>query len=142
MSKSELLASNVANDTNRCQRFRSIRAIRCKFDVDLVWTDGRWTVRPSRYMLCASRETRREGSLMDDMTAPAAPRYFEDYVAGSSQEFGDILVEEAEILSFARRFDLQTFHTDPEAAKESIYGGLIASGWHTASLMMRLVVDH
>jgi acyl dehydratase len=79
---------------------------------------------------------------MNDTTPPAAPRYFEDYVAGSAQEFGAILVEEAEILSFARRFDPQTFHTDPEAAKESIYGGLIASGWHTAGLMMRLVVDH
>jgi acyl dehydratase len=79
---------------------------------------------------------------MTDTTPSAAPRYFEDYVVGDTREFGIILVEEAEVLSFARRFDPQTFHTDPEAAKESIYGGLIASGWHTAGLMMRLVVDH
>jgi acyl dehydratase len=79
---------------------------------------------------------------MTDTTPSAAPRYFEDYVVGDTQEFGSILVEEAEVLSFARRFDPQSFHTDPEAAKGSIYGGLIASGWHTASLMMRLVVDH
>jgi acyl dehydratase len=79
---------------------------------------------------------------MTDTTASAAPRYFEDYVAGSIEEFGSVVVEEAEVLSFARRFDPQSFHTDPQAAKGSIYGGLIASGWHTASLMMRLVVDH
>ncbi len=69
-------------------------------------------------------------------------RYFEDYIPGAVHEFGDIKVEEAEILSFAKRFDPQIFHTDPEAAKQTIYGGLIASGWHSASLMMRLFVDH
>jgi acyl dehydratase len=79
---------------------------------------------------------------MTDTTGPAEPRYFEDYIVDSTQEFGSIVVEQAEILSFARRFDPQTFHTDPQAAQESIYGGLIASGWHTAGLMMRLVVDH
>ena len=79
---------------------------------------------------------------MTDTIATAVPRYFEDYIAGTTQEFGSIEVEQAEVLSFAQRFDPQTFHTDPQAAKESIYGGLIASGWHTASLMMRMVVDH
>jgi acyl dehydratase len=79
---------------------------------------------------------------MIDKTVAAGPRYFEDYVVDTAQEFGSIVVEQPEILSFAGRFDPQTFHTDPEAAKESIYGGLIASGWHTASLMMRLFVDH
>ncbi|MBM4327228.1 MAG: MaoC family dehydratase [Deltaproteobacteria bacterium] len=69
-------------------------------------------------------------------------RYFEDYLAGEVHECGPIVVEEAEVIAFAKRFDPQPFHTDPEAAKESIYGGLIASGWHTACLMMRLVVDH
>ena len=60
----------------------------------------------------------------------------------SVHEFGSIAVEEAEMISFASRFDPQPFHTDPEAGKRSIYGGLIASGWHSASLMMRLFVDH
>ena len=69
-------------------------------------------------------------------------RCLEDYVVGSVSEFGSIAVEEAEIIDFARRFDPQVFHTDPEAAKKTIYGGLIASGWHTASMMMRLIVDH
>ena len=63
-------------------------------------------------------------------------------VIGSVHEFGSIAVEEAEMINFARRFDPQPFHIDPEAAKQSIFGGLIASGWHTASLMMRLFVDH
>jgi acyl dehydratase len=69
-------------------------------------------------------------------------RYFEDYVAGTIHEFGTITVEENEIIAFGRRFDPQVFHTDPEAAKSTIYTGLIASGWHTAALMMRLFVDN
>jgi acyl dehydratase len=75
-------------------------------------------------------------------TVPIENRYFEDYVAGSVHEFGTVVVEEAEVIAFARRFDPQPFHIDPEAAKDSMFGSLIASGWHTGSLMMRLVVDH
>ena len=75
-------------------------------------------------------------------TTPIEDRYFEDYAAGFVYEFGSIAVEEAEILEFARRYDPQVFHTDPEAAKKTIFGGLIASGWHTAGMMMRLFVDH
>ena len=75
-------------------------------------------------------------------TVPAEERYFEDYVAGSIHEFGSILVEEAEIIAFGKRFDPQVMHTDPVAAKETMFGGLIASGWHTAGLMMRLIVEH
>jgi len=70
----------------------------------------------------------------DTFTTPIDQRYFEDYIPGVVHEFGPITVEEAEIISFANRFDPQPFHTDPEAAKKSVYGGLIASGWHTASL--------
>lgn len=69
-------------------------------------------------------------------------RYFEDYLPGAVHEFGSITLREVEIIEFARRFDPQPFHTDPEAAKKSAFGGLIASGWHTASLAMRLLVDH
>lgn len=69
-------------------------------------------------------------------------RYFEDYVPGSVHELGGITIEETEMVEFARRFDPQSFHTDPEAAQKSIFGGLIASGWYTASLTMRLLVDH
>jgi acyl dehydratase len=73
---------------------------------------------------------------------PINDRYFEDYVAGSVHEFGTIVVSQSEIIDFARRFDPQSFHTDPEAAKSTIFGGLIASGWHTAGMMMRLYADH
>jgi acyl dehydratase len=69
-------------------------------------------------------------------------RWFEDYEPGSVHEFGSIRVEEEEVLAFGRRFDPQLFHTDVEAAKGTEYGGLIASGWHTAGLMMRLYSDH
>jgi acyl dehydratase len=73
---------------------------------------------------------------------PIGDRYFEDYVPGSVHEFGTIVAKESEIIEFARRFDPQSFHTDPDAAKSTIFGGLIASGWHTAGMMMRLYADH
>lgn len=73
---------------------------------------------------------------------PVENRYFEDYVAGSIQEFGSIVVEEDEVIAFGKRFVPLPYHTDRELAKRSIYGGLIASGWHTAGLMMRLYTDH
>lgn len=81
---------------------------------------------------------------MGDSTfpTPREDRYFEDYLVGSVHEYGPIAVTEEEIIAFARRYDPQYFHTDPEAAKKSYYGGLIASGWHTAGLTMRLLVDH
>lgn len=73
---------------------------------------------------------------------PVEDRYFEDYVQGAVYDCGSIGVEEEEIIAFGKRFDPQPFHTDPEAAEQSAFGGLIASGWHTASLMMRLFVDN
>lgn len=75
-------------------------------------------------------------------TIPIDERYFEDYVAEAVHEFGTITVEEADVIAFAQRFDPQIFHVDPEAAKQTMFGGLIASGWHTAGMMMRLLVDH
>lgn len=69
-------------------------------------------------------------------------RYLEDYEPGSVHVFGAISVDEADIIEFARRFDPQVFHTAPQAARKTVFGGVIASGWHTASLMMRLFVDH
>lgn len=75
-------------------------------------------------------------------STPIEQRSFEDYVPGAVHEFGPIAVEEDEVIAFARRFDPQDFHTDPEAARHTIFGGIIASGWHTGSLMMRLYADH
>ena len=73
---------------------------------------------------------------------PIDDRYFEDYVEGDVHSFGRIAVEADEIVDFAKRFDPQGFHTDPEAAKRTPFHGLIASGWHTVGLMMRLYVEH
>lgn len=69
-------------------------------------------------------------------------RYFKDYVEGDVHSFGCVAVEADEIIEFAKRFDPQAFHTDPEAAKRTPFRGLIASGWHTVGLMMRLYVEH
>jgi acyl dehydratase len=77
-----------------------------------------------------------------DFSVSVDQRYFEDYVPGTVVEYGPIAVDEAEIVAFARRYDPQPIHTDPEAARRGSFGGVIASGWHTASLMMRLLVDH
>lgn len=75
--------------------------------------------------------------------APATTeRWFEDYPAGAVFDIGEIAVEEQDVLDFAQRFDPQPFHTDPAAAAASHFGGLIASGWHTASLMMRLLATN
>ncbi len=77
-----------------------------------------------------------------DFPVPIDERYFEDYVPGAVFEYGSLPVEEAEVINFAKRYDNQALHTDPEAAARGPFGGLIASGWHTAGLMMRLFTDH
>jgi acyl dehydratase len=69
-------------------------------------------------------------------------RYFEDYPPTTVIEGGAVAVTESDIVEFARRYDPQTMHTDPEAAAHGHFGGLIASGWHTAALMMRLFAAH
>jgi acyl dehydratase len=68
-------------------------------------------------------------------------RYFDDFKAGQVIELGRRTISKDAILAFAREFDPQIFHTDEDAAKATIFGGLIASGWHTASLAMRLLYD-
>src|SRR5262249_27013298 len=68
-------------------------------------------------------------------------RWFEDYAAGDVYEFGPVVMEEAEILDFGRRFDPQPFHTDPAIGAASPFGGLAASGLHICAVMNRLLVD-
>lgn len=67
--------------------------------------------------------------------------YFEDVEAGQVRELGSFSLTPEEIMEFGERYDPQPFHTDPEAARESFYGGLIASGWQTAACCMRLMVE-
>jgi acyl dehydratase len=69
-------------------------------------------------------------------------RYFGDYLPGTTYDCGSVSVGQDEIISFASNFDPQPFHVDPAAAARGPFGGLIASGWHTAALVMRQIVDH
>lgn len=79
---------------------------------------------------------------LNKFQAPANQRFFEDYQAGQVYEFGAITVTEEEIIDFARQFDPQDFHIEPARAAKGPFGGIIASGWHTIGIAMRLYVDH
>lgn len=68
-------------------------------------------------------------------------RYFEDFQVGDIFDLGSTMVTEEEIIRFANQFDPQPFHTDPVLARDSIFGGLVASGWHTTAIFMRLFFD-
>lgn len=74
-------------------------------------------------------------------TVPVRDRCFEDFSVGESFVLGSVEMVEDEMLAFATQFDPQRFHVDAEAAAQTMYGGLIASGWHTGSLMMRLTAE-
>lgn len=69
------------------------------------------------------------------------PTHFEDFVPGEDHDLGSFSFTKEEIIDFARQFDPQTFHTDEIAAVDSHFGGLVASGWHTCSRLMRLMCD-
>jgi acyl dehydratase len=66
--------------------------------------------------------------------------FFEDMEVGSTERFGDYVVDREEVLDFARKFDPQPFHLSDEGAAKTHFGQLTASGWHTASMMMAMVV--
>ena len=67
-------------------------------------------------------------------------QYFEDFSVGQKFTSGSLTVTEAEVKEFAARYDPQPFHLDDAAAKQTMFGGLAASGWHTAAMSMRLIV--
>ena len=67
--------------------------------------------------------------------------YWEDFKVGDTAPIGERRLDAAEIVAFAKAYDPQPFHIDEEAALKSMYGGLIASGWHTVALVMRMMVD-
>ncbi len=77
-----------------------------------------------------------------EFSTPIDDRYFEDYRPGFEGVYGPVAVTETEVLEFGRRFDPQDMHADPEKAAAGPFGGLIASGWHTSALLMRLYADH
>jgi len=70
-----------------------------------------------------------------------AKYYWEDFKVGEVSEMGRRLVDRDEVVAFAKQFDPQPFHVDEAAAKASMFGGLIASGWHTVSMVMRMMCD-
>ena len=76
-----------------------------------------------------------------DLAVGIDERYFEDYAPGAVMNYGPIKVDADEIIDFARRYDPQEFHVDPARAAEGPFRGLVASGWHTASMMMRVLVE-
>ena len=75
------------------------------------------------------------------MDAKITRQYFEDYLVGQVFNSGRLRVDREAIVAFAREFDPQPYHLDEEAARNSIFGELVASGWHTAALTMRLLVE-
>jgi acyl dehydratase len=79
---------------------------------------------------------------MSEFATPKGQRYFEDYIEGAVFEYGPPPVVEDEVIAIAKRFDPQAMHTDPDAALKGPFKGLIASGWHTIGLMLRLFVDN
>ncbi|NCT99468.1 MAG: MaoC family dehydratase [Comamonadaceae bacterium] len=78
------------------------------------------------------------------MTAPKKePRlYWEDLSVGETRDLGSLSPTAEEIVAFASQWDPQPFHLDPEAAKDSVFGALCASGWHTCAMAMRLMVTN
>ena len=71
-----------------------------------------------------------------------APRYWDDYEIGQTFDLGSTSFTADEIVDFARQYDPQSFHVDTAAARQSMFGGLIASGWHVTAKLMRLFVDN
>jgi acyl dehydratase len=67
--------------------------------------------------------------------------YWEDFVVGDVLPMGEKVVDRDEVVAFARAYDPQPFHVDEEAARRSMFGGLIASGWHTCAMVMRMMCD-
>src|SRR6059036_4168420 len=68
-------------------------------------------------------------------------RYLEDFTVGQTFRSGPVRIDKERIKTFGAEFDPQPFHLDEEAARDTIFGGLVASGWHTAAITMRLLVD-
>jgi acyl dehydratase len=77
-----------------------------------------------------------------DFRAPIDDRWFDDYVVGETYEYGKLALAADEIVEFGRQYDPQRLHTDPAWAVTGPFGGLIASGWQTAGLMMRMYCSH
>ncbi|WP_019876078.1 MaoC/PaaZ C-terminal domain-containing protein [Sporichthya polymorpha] len=89
-----------------------------------------------------SRPAPTTRALGPDFEAPVDDRFFEDYPVGVAFTYGSLGLTEDEIVEYAMRFDPQAIHIDPDYAKRGPFGGIIASGWHTSGLCMRMFADH
>jgi acyl dehydratase len=78
--------------------------------------------------------------MREETTELTAPLYYEDLAVGQTLGTGTFMVEPDMVTAFAAEFDPQPFHLDQDSARASLFGGLVASGWHTAALTMRLLV--
>ena len=83
---------------------------------------------------------RRASASLAHVSTPVE-RYFEDFAAGETRDLGSVQLSADEIIAFAEQFDPQAFHVDPVRAEASVFGGLVASGWHTVASYMRLFVE-
>ncbi len=79
--------------------------------------------------------------MFEVFSTPASDRFFEDYTVGGTYVLGTFSVTDDDIIAFARQYDPQMMHIDRDLAAKGPFGELIASGWHTVGLTMRLVVD-
>lgn len=80
--------------------------------------------------------------MFETFSSPPTDRFFEDYRVGATYVCGSFTVTEAEIIAFATQYDPQVMHTDPALASKGPFGEVIASGWHTVGLTMRLLVEN
>jgi acyl dehydratase len=84
----------------------------------------------------------KDSELELPFTSPDRERYFEDYIAGTRHVLGSAEVVEAAMVKYAHAYDPQAIHIDREKAEAGVFGGLIASGWYTGALMMKVFARH
>jgi acyl dehydratase len=85
---------------------------------------------------------RSRATIMEDPMLGQTPLYHEEITVGTTFSTGNYLLSQSDIIGFASQYDPQPFHTDLDAARDTVFGGLAASGWHTAAVTMKLLVEH
>ncbi len=108
-----------------------------------VWAGSPWAIHPVTLLSAFSfdRLAMVAGLIKPAISMDRYKYYWEDFKVGDTAPIGERRLDAAEIVAFAKAYDPQPFHIDEEAARQSMYGGLIASGWHTVALVMRMMVD-
>ncbi|MCB5173819.1 MaoC family dehydratase [Microvirga lenta] len=154
----DTLRSRMNVEESRPSKSRpSIGLVRFRFELmnqndETVMTQGNWIMfgrrdaEPApgagRSALAAAASSLPDSAPAIEALPITANPYLEDIVAGDTVELGTYTFGSEEIIRFARQFDPQRFHVDPVAAKDSLFGDLCASGWHTAAIWMKLMIGH